>query len=120
VPRCSAGKQGRRSMSAKSYTHVDEYGVIRVGKTRVMLDSVVAAFQQGQSAETIQQQFPSLTLEQIYGAIAYYLGHQDEVDAYLQRQGDVWDRWRDQAAAHGSPVVKRIRERSRLRTPEGA
>jgi len=57
-----------------SYIREDEHSVKRVGKTRVMLDSVVAAFQQGHSAETIAQQYPALTLEEIYGAIAYYLG----------------------------------------------
>jgi len=104
--------------SDKSYTRVDEHGVIRVGQTRVMLDSVIAAFQQGQSAETIQQQYPSLTLEEVYGAITYYLGHQDEVDAYLQRQSDVWEQWRTRAAAQGSPVLRRLRERSLLHASE--
>jgi hypothetical protein len=79
-----------------------------------MLDSVVVAFQQGESAETIQQQYPSLTLEEVYGAITYYLGHQDEVDAYLTRQSEVWKQWRTRAAAQGSPVLRRLREGSLL------
>lgn len=49
------------------------------------LDSVVYGFLEGQSAETIAQSFPVLTLEHVYGAIAYYLGHRAEVDAYLRR-----------------------------------
>jgi uncharacterized protein (DUF433 family) len=48
--------------------------------TRVSLDSIVYAFRAGEGAETIQQNFPSLTLEQVYGAIAFYLHHQAEVD----------------------------------------
>ena len=76
------------------YVRTDEHGVMRVGETRVMLDSVVAAFEQGHSPETIQQQYPALSLEQVYGAVAYYLANRGEVDQYLERQGEVWRRWR--------------------------
>jgi uncharacterized protein (DUF433 family) len=58
-------------------------GALRVAGTRVSLDSVVYAFRRGASPESIQRSFPLLTLEQIYGAIAYYLAHTEEVDAYL-------------------------------------
>ena len=58
-----------------------------VAGTRVSLDSLVYAFRAGESPETIQQQFPSLSLEQVYGAIAFYLGHQAEVDANI-REGE--------------------------------
>lgn len=55
--------------------------------TRVSLDSIVYAFKDGESPETISQSFPSLMLEQVYGAIAFYLGHQAEVDANI-REGE--------------------------------
>jgi uncharacterized protein (DUF433 family) len=58
-----------------------------VAATRVSLDSLVYAFRSGESPETIQQQFPSLSLEQVYGAIASYLGHQGEVDTNV-REGE--------------------------------
>jgi uncharacterized protein (DUF433 family) len=58
-----------------------------VAGTRVSLDSVVYAFRGGDSAETIQQNFSSLTLEQVYGAIAFYLAHQAEIDANI-REGE--------------------------------
>ena len=58
-----------------------------VAGTRVSLDSLVYAFRGGESPETIQQQFPSLSLEQVYGAIAFYLGHQAEVDTNI-REGE--------------------------------
>jgi uncharacterized protein (DUF433 family) len=65
----------------------DADGVIRVGGTRVTLDTVVAAFEAGATAEEIVQQYPSVTLADIYSVIAYYLRHQSEVRAYLaQRQ----------------------------------
>jgi uncharacterized protein (DUF433 family) len=57
-----------------------------VGDSRVSLDSVVISFLQGFSPETIATEcFPVLTLEQVYGAIAYYLAHRPEIDAYLQQ-----------------------------------
>ncbi|MGA2031389.1 MAG: DUF433 domain-containing protein [Thermoguttaceae bacterium] len=56
-----------------------------VSGTRVSLDSVVLAFVQGLSPETIAGEcFPTLTLEQVYGAIAYYLAHRAEIDGYLK------------------------------------
>lgn len=52
--------------------------------SRISLDSIVYAFLNGDSAESIAQSFPLLRLEQVYGAIAYYLAHRTEVDAYLK------------------------------------
>ena len=95
--------------SHSSYIRTDEHGVMRVGGTGVPLDSVVAGFLQGCSAETIQEQYPSLTLEQVYGAIAFYLGHRSEVDAYLGRQQHVWNTWRQRADDLGGSVVRRLR-----------
>jgi uncharacterized protein (DUF433 family) len=53
--------------------------------TRVSLDSIVYSFLNGSTAESIAQSFPALTLEQVYGAITYYLAHRTEVDSYLER-----------------------------------
>jgi len=58
-------------------------GAYRIGGTRVSLDSVVYAYRRGASPESIQRSFPSLTLEQVHGALAFYLSHQSEVDNYL-------------------------------------
>ena len=52
--------------------------------TRVSLDSVVYRFLEGLSPESIADCFPDLTLEQVYGAITYYLAHRAEIDIYLQ------------------------------------
>lgn len=65
-------------------TNVD--GVVQVGKTRVTLDTVVAVFKQGTTAEEIVYRYPSLKLADVYATIAYYLNHQQEVEAYLQRR----------------------------------
>jgi uncharacterized protein (DUF433 family) len=69
-------------------TSGDRYVEHRAGSywiegTRVSLDSVVYAFWNGQTPESIAQSFPTLTLEQVYGAVAFYLGHRDEIDRYL-------------------------------------
>jgi uncharacterized protein (DUF433 family) len=96
--------------SARIYVRQDEQGVFRVADTRVMLDSVIAAFHLGHSAETIAQQYPALTLEEVYGAITYYLANQVDVDKYLRMQDEVWKQWREKASAIESPVVQRLRD----------
>jgi uncharacterized protein (DUF433 family) len=63
----------------------DADGVMRVGGTRVTLDTIVEAFQEGATAETIAQQYPSVVLGDLYLAIGYYLRHRAEVGAYLEK-----------------------------------
>ena len=62
---------------------VDRDGVARVAGTRVTLDTVVAAFADGATAEEIAQQYPSLSLTEVYGVITYYLANKTQVDHYL-------------------------------------
>ena len=62
-------------ISSKRYVEEDSQGALRVGSLGVSLDSVVIAFQQGHSAETIEQLYPALSLEEVYGAIAFYLAN---------------------------------------------
>ena len=59
-------------------------GVYRLAGTRVSLDSIVYAFWRGQTAESIAQSFPVLALEQVYGALTFYLANKSKVDAYLE------------------------------------
>jgi uncharacterized protein (DUF433 family) len=89
---------------AKIYVRQDEGNVLRVGDCRVMLDSVIAAFHLGNSAETTAQQYPALRLEEVYGAITYNLANQVDVDKYLRMQDEVWKQWREKASAIESPV----------------
>ena len=60
------------------------HGGYYVAGTRISLDSVVYSFNEGQSPEAIQEDFPSLKRAQIYGAIAFYLDHQAEIGKYLE------------------------------------
>ena len=59
-------------------------GVIRVRGTRVTLDTIVAAFKHGATAEEIVQQYPSTALADIYQSIGYYLHHTEEIESYLE------------------------------------
>ena len=60
--------------------------MIRVKGSRVTLDTIVAAFAEGATAEEIAQQYPTLDLAVVYGVSSYYLQHADEVDAYLSER----------------------------------
>jgi len=71
---------------AKDYVERVE-GAYRVAGSRVSLDSIVYCFREGLSPESTAESFPTLTLEQVYGAIAFYLANQRMVDEYL-REGE--------------------------------
>ena len=64
----------------------DTQGVMRVGQTRVTLDSVVVAFQEGATAEEIVHQYPTLDLADVYAVLSYYLRNRDKVETYLQQR----------------------------------
>jgi uncharacterized protein (DUF433 family) len=64
----------------------DEAGGIRIGQSRVTLDSLLAAYHSGFTPEEIAFQYPVLPLEAIYAAIAYYLIHHQEIDNYLNQR----------------------------------
>src|SRR5713101_3202270 len=57
-----------------------------VAGTRISLDSVVYAFNRGNSPDAIQEEYPLLKLPQIYGAIAFYLDHRNDIDGYLENK----------------------------------
>ena len=82
-----------------------------VSSTRVSLDSVVLAFLEGLSPEAIAGEcFPTLTLEQVYGAIAYYLAHRSEVDAYLKRTDADFEAMRQAINSAAPDVARRFAE----------
>lgn len=64
----------------------DEDGVIRIGNTRITLQTIVAAYQRGDTPEEIMEGFPSLKLADIHALISYYLSYQPEVDDYVRQQ----------------------------------
>lgn len=71
-------------------------GTIRIGKTRVSLDTLIGVFKNGATPEEIVYQFPVLDLGDVYVVIGFYLQHQETVEQYLQRQTAAETRsWQD-------------------------
>ena len=85
------------------YVQQIEGGGYRVSGTRVSLSSVVHQFRQGGTPEAIVEAFPVLTLEQVYGAITFYLSHREEVDRLLEREAASFDEQR-QASRRADPA----------------
>jgi uncharacterized protein (DUF433 family) len=98
-------------MADSRVTYVERLpnGAWRVAGTRVSLDSIVHAYWDGRLPEAIAADFPSLTLEQIHGAIAYYLGYRQEIDAYLQEQDARWHEFQQQSEQRHGLLLKGIR-----------
>lgn len=65
---------------------MDDMGSIRIGDSRVLLEIVIRAFQNGASPEIIVQNYSTLLLADVYRAIGYYLNHQSEVELYLEHR----------------------------------
>ncbi len=88
--------------------------------TRVSLDTIAYSFQDGLSPETIATEVvPILTLEQVYGAITYYLANQKEIDTYLQQEEVEFDKWRKKVHQSDPEFYQKlIRARRNLQTTE--
>lgn len=93
----------------------DADGVIRVARTRVTLDTLVAAFNEGATAEEIVQQYPSLELGDVYAVIGYYLHNRAEVEQYLERRREEALRVRRENEARFDPEGIRDRLLARHR-----
>ncbi len=88
---------------------------IRVKGTRVGLETVVHDYRAGANPEEIVLRYPTLSLEQVHAAIAYFLAHQPEVEAYVARvDRDLDLGWQEQQD-HPSPLVQSLRERIEVR-----
>ncbi len=96
---------------------MDADGVVRVGNTRVTLDTVVMAFMEGATAEEIVQQYPSLSLTDVYYTIGYYLRRQAEVETYLNRRRRQAERVRQRNESRFDPAG--IRKRLLARQASG-
>jgi uncharacterized protein (DUF433 family) len=88
-------------------THAD--GVIRVSRTRVTLDTLVAAFKDGATAEEIVQQYPSVPLADVYSVIGYYLRHQDATERYLVQRQNIATLVRNEVESRNNPIGIRAR-----------
>lgn len=99
-------------MTPQEYVEEREGGYYVAG-SRVSLASVIFAFREGASPETIRQNFPSLSLGSIYGAIAFYLNHPEESEAYLQRLAARWQELEEQGQAPSAEVQNKLEQARR-------
>jgi uncharacterized protein (DUF433 family) len=88
---------------------MDEHGVMKVSGTRVPLDTIIGAFNDGASAEEIALSYPSVLLPDIYAVITYYLRHKEDVDAYVAERERSRAETRWEVEARFNPIG--IRER---------
>jgi uncharacterized protein (DUF433 family) len=89
----------------------------RISNSCVSLDSVVHAYWNGQTAESIAQSLPGLTLEQIHGALAFYLAHRSEIDAYLCAAQSEYDKLREDSRQQDPMFYQKLaaaRQRAQL------
>ena len=98
--------------ASEEYVARTESGYYVAG-TRVSLDSIVYAFLEGQTAEAIAQAFPVLTLEQVYGALTYYLAHREAIDAYVSAQREDFESKRTAALAADPMFHQKLAARRR-------
>jgi len=108
-----ASIMGLGSGMVKNYVEKRE-GVYYAAGSRVSLDSLVYLFQDGASPESIREEFDSLTLEEVYGAVAFYLANQAEIDAYLAEQRRRWSEM-ERNATPPSPELRERLDRARQR-----
>lgn len=105
------------SDTAVEYVYQTVDGAWRITNSRVSLDSVVHAYWEGKSPEAIAEEFPTLSVEYVYGAIAFYLRHKKKVDAFLSQQAHQWEHLRQASQTQHGPLLERIRA-SRRATAE--
>jgi len=90
-----------------------------IANKRISLDSIIYAFRRGQSPESIRRSFPLLTLEEIYGAIAFYLANQTEIDEYLVREESEFEKMRQVSQETDTEWHTKMRKaRQELLTPQ--
>lgn len=106
--------------SCKSLLHQDETAAIRVDQTRVTLDAVVFAFDEGASPEEIVSRFPDLTLTAVYSAIAFYLQNRSDVDAFLSQRESQAAELREEVEATPGHAEFRTRLLARARAAANA
>lgn len=98
---------------------LDEAQVWRVGATRIPLDTVIACFEQGETAEEIAQSFPTLKLDDVYAVLTYYLRHPADVREYLDRRAAEAASVRERIESHPSQNAE-LRRRLQARKASSA
>src|SRR5258708_2598874 len=98
---------------AHEYVEEREGGFYVTG-SRVSLASIIYAFRDGASLESIRDDFPTLSLAQVYGAIAFYLNHQQESEDYLAALGETWRRLEREGQLHRRNSKRESKQRGNV------
>ncbi|MGH2501021.1 MAG: DUF433 domain-containing protein [Ktedonobacterales bacterium] len=99
-------------MSERGHPYVElRAGARYVSGSRVPLESLIWLWREGQSAETIREAYPTLRLAEVYGALAYYLDHQAEVDHELAAGREQFEAQRAAAEAADPARYATLRQR---------
>ena len=100
---------------AREYVELSN-GCYYVEGSRVSLASIVLQFKDGASPESIRENFPALSLEQVYGAVAFFLGHEEEVEANLRETEKQWEAFRKTADPLPPGLIDRLKSARQGRT----
>ena len=90
---------------------VIEERLVRVGKTKVALEGIIACYWQGYTPEEIQDAFDVISLGDVYSIIGYYLHRKEEVDQYMREREESWDRFVEELESQ--PGAKEFYDRVR-------
>ncbi len=93
----------------------DEHGRVRIKGSRVTLDTLIANFKKGYKPKQIQDGFPTLSLEQITGAIEWYRSHRSQADAYLKEQDAAAEKLRKEIESQPEYQARREELRRRIK-----
>lgn len=104
---------------SKDYVEQHDGGYWIAGK-RISLASVIYEFRNGAAPESIMRSFPLLTLEEVYGAITFYLSHQAEIDVYLAEREADFEEQRRRQREDDPEFFKQFDERAAARRRGGA
>ena len=97
------------SQTTVEYVEQTSDGGWRLADSRVSLDSVIHGYWNGRSPEAIAEEFPSLSVEQVYGAIAFYLRHRTQMDLFLEEQAELWKQVQRHSQSQHGPLLDRLR-----------
>ena len=98
----------------------DEQGGIRIGNTRIQLESLVWLIRRGETVEQMMQGYPTLTAADIHAVVAWCLANRDEVDAYMarrEREANELQQNIEQALGSNEDLKAKLRERMTKRGP---
>jgi uncharacterized protein (DUF433 family) len=99
---------------------IDEMGTIRIGGSRITLDLIVEQYGNGMTPEDMVRVYDTLLLPDVYGAIAYYLRHQGELDAYLQHRQEEANSLRAKVETSHPPISREELVARQLKGAKGA